>query len=85
MKQVFWTSIVWIILICGFVLYIKWFNPTIAEVVSEFIYDQEIITDCDVPELSECITDCSECTDIEEFECPDVEPAVCNCPAQIVT
>ena len=79
MKKVFWTSIVWIILICGFVLYMKWFNQSLAQRVTSFIYSGEECPElqCDVPVCEE-----SEPT---ECECPACEVAECNCPAQMVT
>lgn len=80
MKKVFWTSIVWIILICGFVLYMKWANEGLAQKVTSFIYSGEECPElqCDVPVCEE-----SEPT---ECECPACEEvAECNCPAQMVT
>ena len=88
MKKVFWTSIVWIILICGFVLYMKWFNQPLAQKVTWFVYSGE---ECPVLQCEQPVCEESEPT---ECECPacetlwtweTVEPAVCNCPAQIVT
>lgn len=80
MKKVFWTSIVWIILICGFVLYMKWFNQPLAQKVTSFIYSGEECPElqCDVPVCEPC--ECPDCAD-----CEVAEPAVCNCPAQTVT
>ena len=85
MKKVFWTSIVWIILICGFTLYMKWGNEGLAQKVTAFIHPGEEcpVLQCDVPVCPECITSCEECSGILEY--PEVEPAVCNCPAQVVT
>ena len=79
MKKVFWTSIVWIILICGFTLYMKWFNQNLAQKVTAFIHPGEEcpVLQCDVPVCEE-----SEPT---ECECPACEVAECNCPAQMVT
>jgi len=77
MKKVFWTSIVWIILICGFVLYMKWGNEGLAQKVTTFIHPGEEcpVLQCDVPvcEPTEC--ECPACEEVAE----------CNCPAQIVT
>ena len=88
MKKVFWTSIVWIILICGFTLYMKWFNQPLAQKVTWFIYSGEEcpVLQCDVPvceesEPTEC--ECPACETLGTWE--TVEPAVCNCPAQMVT
>jgi len=80
MKKVFWTSIVWIILICGFVLYMKWFNQPLAQKVTSFIYSGEECPElqCDVPVCEPC--ECPDCAD-----CEVAEPAACNCPAQTVT
>lgn len=85
MKKVFWTSIVWIILICGFTLYMKWFNQPLAEKVWAFIAPSFHcpVLDCDVPvcepsECTECITSCDECTATE------TQPVECNCPAGMV-
>jgi len=84
MKKVFWTSIVWIILICGFVLYMKWFNQPLAQKVTWFVYSGEEcpVLQCDTPACEPC-----ECELTWQVECPEVEeePAVCNCPAQMVT
>ena len=82
MKKVFWTSIVWIILICGFVLYMKWFNQPLAQNVTWFVYSGEECPElqCDVPVCEE-----SEPTECECPACENAEPAVCNCPAQMVT
>lgn len=79
MKKVFWTSIVWIILICGFTLYMKWGNEGLAQKVTTFIHPGEEcpVLQCDVPVCEE-----SEPT---ECECPACEVAECNCPAQMVT
>ena len=79
MKKVFWTSIVWIILICGFTLYMKWGNEGLAQKVTAFIHPGEEcpVLQCDVPVCEE-----SEPT---ECECPACEVAECNCPAQMVT
>ena len=82
MKKVFWTSIVWIVLICGFTLYMKWFNPSLWQTVTKFIYPGEEcpVLQCDVPVCEPCENECPDCPD-----CEDVEPAVCNCPVQTVT
>ena len=87
MKKIFWTSIVWIVLICGFTLYMKWFGQPLAHDVANFIYPDcgaECDCDCDCEDYvcSEAIISCDECA--EWMECPDVEPAVCNCPSQIL-
>ena len=83
MKKVFWTSIVWIILVCGFVLYMKWFNQPLAQKVTSFIHPSEEcpVLQCDTPACPECITSCEECS--ESLECPEMEE--CNCPAQMLT
>ena len=88
MKKVFWTSIVWIILICGFTLYMKRFNQPLAQKVTTFIHPGEEcpVLQCDVPvceesEPTEC--ECPACENVGTWE--TVEPAVCNCPAQMVT
>lgn len=88
MKKVFRTSIVWIILICGFTLYMKRFNQPLAQKVTWFVYSGEEcpVLQCDVPvceesEPTEC--ECPACETLWTWE--TVEPAVCNCPAQIVT
>ncbi len=73
MKKVFWTSIVWIILILGFVAYMKWFGQPLAERVADFIYHNDVEIDC--PEIEECA--CETCE-----VCEEVEPVECNCPAQ---
>ena len=73
MKKIFWTSIVWILLFCWAIAYIKWFNQPVADMVASFI-DPSFT--CPVCESVEC--ECPECT-----ECEVVEPAVCNCPAEI--
>lgn len=88
MKKVFWTSIVWIILICGFVLYMKWFNQPLAQKVTWFVYSGEEcpVLQCDVPVCEECEPtecECPACETLWTWE--TVEPAVCNCPAQMVT
>lgn len=82
MKKVFWTSIVWIILICGFVLYMKRFNQPLAQKVTWFVYSSEECPElqCNVPVCEE-----SEPTECECPACEVAEPAVCNCPAQMVT
>lgn len=80
MKKVFWTSIVWIILICGFVLYMKWFNQPLAQNVTSFIYSGE-----ECPELQCDVPVCEE-NEPTECECPACEEvAECNCPAQVTT
>ena len=85
MKKVFWTSIVWIILICGFVLYMKWANEGLAQKVTSFIYSGEEcpVLQCDTPACEPC--DCELTWQVECPEVAEVEPAVCNCPAQTVT
>lgn len=82
MKKVFWTSIVWIILICGFALYMKWFNPSLGEIVTKFIYPGEEcpVLQCDTPACEPCENECPDCPD-----CEDAVVAECNCPAQMVT
>ena len=74
MKKVFWNSIVWIILILGFVAYMKWFGQPVAEKVSQFIYSGSG-TEMVCPEIVEC----PECE-----VCEEVEPVECNCPAQMI-
>ena len=37
MKKIFWTSVVWILLVIAFVFYVKWFNQPIAEWVANFV------------------------------------------------
>lgn len=74
MKKVFWTSIVWIILILGFVAYMKWFGQPLAERVADFIYHNDVEIDC--PEIEECA--CEKCE-----VCEEVEPAECNCPVAV--
>ena len=80
MKKVFWTSIVWIVLICGFVLYMKWFNQPLAQKVTSFVYTGEECPElqCDVPVCEE-----SEPTECECPACEIAEPTECNCPAQV--
>ena len=91
MKKVFWTSVVWIVLICGFTLYMKWFNQPLAEKVGYFVVPSFNcpVLDCDCAVCSECITSCEEFSEnLECPDCPDCEDVVvaeCNCPAQIVT
>lgn len=82
MKKVFWTSIVWIILFGWFALYMKWFNPTLWQIVTNFIYPAKEcpVLQCDIPTCEPCECECPDCVD-----CETVEPAVCNCPAQMVT
>ena len=82
MKKVFWTSIVWIILICGFVLYMKWFNQPLAQKFTSFIYSGEEcpVLQCDTPACEPCEIECPDCPD-----CEDAVVAECNCPAQMVT
>jgi len=82
MKKVFWTSIVWIVLFGWFALYMKWFNPTLWQIVTKFIYPGEEcpVLQCDTPACEPC-----ECEWSGQQLCPEVEPAVCNCPAQILT
>ena len=84
MKKVFWTSIVWIILICGFVLYMKWFNQPLAQKVTWFVYSAEECPElqCDVPVCAPCNCE-NECKAMEDLTSWTV--AECNCPAQIVT
>ena len=81
MKKVFWTSIVWIILVCGFVLYMKWFNQPLAQKVTSFIHPSEEcpVLQCDTPACEPCENEWSG----QQLECPEVEE--CNCPAQMVT
>jgi len=83
MKKVFWTSIVWIILFGWFALYMKLFNPTLGQTVAKFIYSGEEcpVLQCDTPACEPCECEWSG----QQLECPEVEPAVCNCPAQTVT
>ena len=83
MKKVFWTSIVWIILICGFTLYMKWGNEGLAQKVTTFIHPGEECPElqCDVPVCEESEPAECECPACEEV----VEPAACNCPVQTVT
>ncbi|MBO4517080.1 hypothetical protein J5751_06745 [bacterium] len=63
----------------------KWFNPSLGEIVTKFIYPGEEcpVLQCDVPvcEPTEC--ECPVCETLGTGE--TVEPAVCNCPAQMVT
>ena len=82
MKKVFWTSIVWIILVCGFAFYMKWFNQPLAQKVTSFIYSGEEcpVLQCDTPACEPCEIECPDCPD-----CEDEVVAECNCPAQIVT
>lgn len=82
MKKIFWTSIVWIILILGFAAYMRWFGQPVAQEVANFIYQ-----DCEVAPDLDC--DCPVYMD-DEFECPaceecEVEVAECNCPSQVVS
>jgi hypothetical protein len=79
MKKVFWTSIVWIILICGFTLYMKWFNQPLAQKVTAFVYPGE-----ECPVLQRDVPVCEE-SEPTECECPACEVAECNCPTQMVT
>lgn len=81
MKKVFWTSIAWIILICGFTLYMKWGNEGLSQKVTAFVYPGEEcpVLQCDVPVCEEC-----EPTECECPACENAEPAVCNCPAQVI-
>ena len=88
MKKVFWTSIVWIILFGWFALYMKWFNPSLGEIVTKFIYPGEEcpVLQCDTPACEPCEIECPDCPDCETLGTGEtVEPAVCNCPAQTVT
>ena len=80
MKKVFWTSIVWIVLICGFVLYMRWGNQPLAEKVFSFIAPSFScpVLQCDVPVCEECNCDV-QCPICEE-NLAQVEPTVCNCP-----
>lgn len=78
MKKIFWTSIVWILLFCGAIAYVKWFNQPVADMVASFI-DPSFT--CPVCELEEVECDCPDCQECEA--CEVVEPAVCNCPAEI--
>ena len=84
MKKIFWTSIVWIVLVCGFILYLKWFNQPLADNLFTFVDpDFECPTlQCDTAACPECITSCEECS--EELECPEVEEVECNCPSQSI-
>ena len=81
MKKVFWTSIVWIILVCGFVLYMKWFNQPLAQKVTWFVYSGEEcpVLQCDTPACEPCEIECPDCPD-----CEDAVVAECNCPATTV-
>lgn len=83
MKKIFWTSIVWIILILGFAAYMKWFGQPVAQEVANFIYpDCGVVPelDCDCPVYMDDAVECPVCE-----ECDDIEPATCNCPAQLTT
>ena len=85
MKKVFWTSIVWIILFGWFALYMKWFNQPLAQKVTSFIYPGEEcpVLQCDTPACEPTECECPVCETLGIGE--TVEPAVCNCPAQMVT
>ena len=80
MKKIFWTSIVWIILVCGFAFYMKWFNQNLAGKFSSFIHPGEEcpVLQCDTPACEPCESEWSE----QQLECPEVEE--CNCSAQTV-
>lgn len=82
MKKIFWTSIVWIILICGFTLYMKWFNQNLAGKFASFIHPGEEcpVLQCDTPACEPCEIECPDCPD-----CEDAVVAECNCPTQMVT
>lgn len=41
MKAVLWTSLFWILVVAGLGIYTKWFNTEWAQVVSEFVYEQD--------------------------------------------
>ena len=41
MKAVLWTSLFWILVVAGLGIYTKWFNADWAQVVSEFVYEQD--------------------------------------------
>ncbi|MBP7062008.1 hypothetical protein KA037_02045 [Patescibacteria group bacterium] len=41
MKAVLWTSLFWILVVTGLGIYTKWFNADWAQVVSEFVYEQD--------------------------------------------
>lgn len=90
MKKVFWTSIVWIILVCGFVLYMKWFNQPLAQKVTWFVYSGEEcpVLQCDTPTCAPCNCE-NECNAMEGSTSwvvqEVVEPVTCNCPAQVLT
>ena len=82
MKKIFWTSIVWIILILGFAAYMKWFGQPVAQEVANFIYpDCGVVPelDCDCPVYMDDAVECPVCEECE------VAPAECNCPAQLTT
>jgi len=49
MKKIFWTSIVWILLILAFVFYMKWINQSLAGWMTNFILKE-------APQADNCIT-----------------------------
>lgn len=44
MKAVLWTSLFWILVVAWLGIYTKWFNSQWAQVVSEFVYEQDVGT-----------------------------------------
>ncbi len=52
MKAVLWTSLFWILVVAGLGIYTKWFNTEWAQVVSEFVYQQDTLTGADMDEES---------------------------------
>ena len=80
MKKIFWTSIVWILLICGGIAYIKWFNQPVADTVAGFINPASSCPTVECDEPVEC-EECEVCTECQE--CPEAETTTCNCPAEM--
>jgi len=48
MKKIFWTSVVWILLVVAFVFYMKWMNQPMAQWVSDFVLK-------DMPQIDNCL------------------------------
>ncbi|HOQ78740.1 MAG TPA: hypothetical protein PKX34_00590 [Candidatus Absconditabacterales bacterium] len=77
MKKIFWTSIVWIVLFCVFILYMKFFNIPLATKFSNFLVGAQnevvvetgdVAVDVEVEEESLLTTIVDEVDTIEETE-----------------
>lgn len=77
MKKIFWTSIVWIVLFCVFILYMKFFNIPLATKFSNFLVwaqnevvveTWDVAVDVEVEEESLLTTIVDEVDTIEETE-----------------